>query len=284
MSSSIIAGKMENIKAIFQSAQDLVSKHENLSGLLSKLESENSEFLSVAYEAASMEFALMDFANGNSMQAWNAFMATSETHASQVHVGLGWAVAKEKPADLSFINNLYPRMQFRVWDGCGYYDGIFRQRQVVKNQLRPDYVPEKDLNAYDQGLGRSLWYSCKGDENKIPDMIRAFAPACHPDLWRGIGIACSYVGGCDKAALKALAGSAGKHSIQLGIGAAMVAKARVLSGCVTPDIALSCNEFCNTGIRDAMEMINKAETISDYSFGKFLGEMEKEILKVNEIA
>lgn len=274
-SSMIIADKMERIRSIFQAAQELVSKKEDVYRLISTLEEENSEFLSVAYEGAAMEFALQDLAKGNSIPSWNSFMSRSEAHAPQVYVGLGWAIAREKPANLSFLDHLYPHMQFRVWDGCGYYDGIFRHRQVIKNQARLEYIPEKDFKGYDEGLGRSLWYSCKGDENKLPEMIQNFAPERHPDLWRGIGIACSYVGGCNETLLKTLSALAGKHNIQLGIGAAMVAKSRILTNCMTPDMELSCNIFCKTTAQEAMQAVNRAEAIDNYSFEKFLLQMEE---------
>ncbi len=255
MSSEIIAAKMENIKTIFQSAQDNATKQNDIGELIKQLETIDSEFLSVGYEATSMELALKDFQSDESMKSWNTFVTLSKNHAPQVYVGLGWAIAKEKHVDKLFLDALNPEMRFRVWDGCGYFDGIFRQRQVIKNQSRLEYILENDFHSYDQGLGRSLWYICKGDENKIQEMVEAFATERHADLWRGIGIACSYVGGCEESALKKLIVSAKEHSAQLGIGATLVAKSRILSNCLTKDIELNCKIFRNMSAKEAMESV-----------------------------
>ena len=47
-----------------------------------------------------------------------------------------------------------------------------------------------------------------------------------PDLWSGLGLAATYAGGADTAALAALRDSAGPHWLQLAQGAAFAAKAR----------------------------------------------------------
>ena len=286
MTMNTVADRMEIIKTVFQDAKDYAEAVEDTNELLSHLENTNPEFRSVAYEGASMALALKDFvrmdsfgANDNSLKRWNAFMNVSENHAAQVYIGLGWAAAQEKRAALSFMNTHNPVMQLRVWDGCGYYDGIFRQRHTVKSQIRHDYIPENSYTMYDQGLGRCLWYLCKGDETKIPEMIKQFSSSRHPDLWRGLGIACAYVGGCDAMIFKTLSASAGQDRTQLGIGAAMAAKARILANSVTKDIELACNAWCDLSAQDAMHMAVKTETSAGSSFTTWLLQMETEMQK-----
>lgn len=290
-----VADKMEIIKTIFQDAKTYAEEQDDVTELIRYLENTNSEFRSVAYEGASMGLALKDFSdiaphyNIPSFQPskihlnrWNSFMNVSQNHAAHICVGLGWAIAQAKPADLSFVNALNPIMQFRVWDGCGYYDGFFRQRQTIQNQNRLDYISEKYFQGYDQGLGRCLWYLCKGDVTKIPEMIQQFSGSRHADLWRGIGIACAYVGGCGPSAdrFNTLSLSAGQHRVQLAIGAAMVAKARIHANSITKDIELVCNIWCNLNAQQAMSITVKTEASADSSFTKWLLQMETELVYI----
>lgn len=288
-----VADRMENIKTIFQDAKDHAEAVEDTNELIIYLENTrpndssvgraNPEFISVAYEGASMGLALKDFSDSAPLKHWNSFMNVSENHAAHICVGLGWAVALQKPSDLSFLNTLNPMMRFRVWDGCGYYDGMFRQRQTIKNQIRHGYISENSFQAYDQGLGRCLWYLCKGDETKIPEMLQQFSSSRHPDLWRGVGIACAYVGGCGEVIFKTLSSAAQQHRVQLGIGAAMAAKARIHANSITKDIELACNAWCNLSAQQATRLMVKTEASANDSFNAWLLQMETEIKNSNAV-
>lgn len=275
---TIVAGNMENIKNIFQSARETAANQKDLNELVKLLQDTDREFLSVAFEGASMEIALKDFSEDLSMQKWLTYLDFAKSHAAQIFIGLGWAIAQEKKTGLLFLKDLDPGMLFRMWDGCGYFDGILRQRQVVKSQARLDYISEKDFRSYDQGLGRSIWYSTKGDPAKTSEIIATFPPARQTDLWRGIGIACSYVGGCDEKTLQSLLSFGGNNKTQLGIGAAMVAKSRFQANCMTPDIETACNVFCNMTAIEAMEIIVEADS-EVYDFENWLSGMVDAIEK-----
>ncbi len=274
-----IASKIESIFAIFQIAQESASTIEDVNELIKKSEETPIEFLSVAYEGAAMELALRDFSEGDKIDRWKALLEKSKKHACQIYIGMGWAIAKEKRFPITFLEQINYNMQYRIWDGCGYYDGIFRQRHVIKGQNRFEYIEQKNYQAYDEGLGRSLWYLSKGDVTKATEMVYSFSSERQSDLWRGIGIACSYVGGFDEQILNALISSAKKHSTQLGIGAAMVAKSRIDANCLTNEIELACSIFNNLSALDAMKITVKNKTVPNFSFSKFIFQMEKDLKK-----
>jgi hypothetical protein len=273
-----IASNMENIKTIFQRSQIDAHKCSNTSELLAILGKTEKKILPVAYEGAAMTMALKDFSSGESISNWKTFLEASKPFACQIYIGMGWAVGQEKKTDLPFMDELNRNMQFRVWDGCGYFDGIFRQRQTIKGQNRLEHIEEKNYQAYDEGLGRSLWYSCKGEENKLPELVQQFSAERHSDLWRGIGIACSFVGGFEETTLKALISLAEEHTIQLGIGTAMVAKSRIESNCKTEDIELACRILCNLSAEDAMKITVKNKSVPNFSFSTFILQMKKDLL------
>jgi enediyne biosynthesis protein E3 len=269
-----IFSKMENIKTVFQDAKDFFMESKNTTDCIHYLEKTNLEFRSVAYEGASMALALKALSeNDYSLKDWNSFLSNSKNQAGNIHIGLGWAIAESKPNDLSFLNSIHPMMLFRVWDGCGYYDGIFRQRQTIKNQIRQEYNIKADGNAYDEGIGRSIWYHCKGNVPRVVEMIHSFSSDRFADLWRGIGIASVYVGGNREQDLEQLFLSSEKYSLQLAIGAAMVAKARLQTKTITTDVELACKSWCKLNPEEAMNAMLETESSTD-SFESLLLKME----------
>ncbi len=261
MSHYDVVPRMERIKAIFQEGQHISSIEEDLAILMKHLENTELEFRSVAYEGASMGLALTDLCKGGALNRWRSFMeGPGADHSTQIHVGLGWALAQQLISISPFIKTLHPLSAFRVLDGWGYYDGLFRSRQTVyNNQNRSEKIPAEYFHAFDQGVGRSLWYRCKADLPKISEQIENFTATRHPDLWRGIGIACAYVGGCDKITLEEISRAAANHKRHLAIGSALAARARIHSKSITQDAELACRIWCNCSASEAMSLTIKAE-------------------------
>ena len=144
-------------------------------------------------------------------------------------------------------------------------------------------IASENYQAYDEGLGRSMWYTVKGDVTKVTEMVRSFPADRHADLWRGVGIACSYVGGFDKEILDALVSASAEHNVQLAIGAAMVAKSRIEAECITEDIETSCHALCNTTAQQAMDITNRNKRVPNFSFSKFILDMYNELSATKNI-
>ena len=255
-----ISLRTEKIKTIFQSSKEFCNKEDDLAIIISHLENTDPEFRSIAYEGASMALALKDLAAGNTLNHWRSLLeGPGSKHAVQAHAGLGWAFAEQGSSPLPFFETLGPLMPFCVLNGCGYYDGIFKQRQTIKNKKIPEAFHGQLLEAYDQGIGRSLWYSCNGNETKISEIIQTFSSDRHPALWRGIGIACIYVGGCDEIKLRSLLSCAGNYHTQLAVGAIFVARSRIQANTLTPDVELACRVWCNLSTQEALLLNLKSE-------------------------
>jgi hypothetical protein len=226
----------ERIKSVFLETQLFCAKHDDMPALIKYLEQAEKDFSSIAYESASMAIALKSFAATTFPDEWLLFVNGPATdHQAQVYVGLGWAIAKSNTLFSTAVKKLDPRFYFRIADGCGYYDGSFKHRQTVINKQLPGYLPIEALPMYYQGVGRSIWYTQKADIHAIADKVESFGAERHADLWRGIGIAIAYVGGCDDADLKLLFQYAGAYSFQLSCGAALVARSRTLANTMTAD-------------------------------------------------
>lgn len=228
--------KAEKIKSVFLDTQLFYATHNNMVALTAYLENAEREFSSIGYESASMAIAIKSFEANNFPGDWLLFTnGPGLAHQAQVYVGLGWAIAKLNIPFLTAVKKISTRFYFRIADGCGYYDGSFRNRRTVINGELPVYLPAEALPMYDQGIGRSIWYSEKADINKIAVKIETFAAGRHADLWRGVGIAVAYVGGCTDEELKKLLQLAETNRFQLACGAALAAKSRMMANTMTND-------------------------------------------------
>lgn len=226
----------EKIKRVFLETQLFYAKHDSMPALIEYLENTEKEFCSVAYESASMAIALKSFEKDTFPNDWLLFAGgPAAAHLPQVYVGLGWAIAKSNLPFLTTIKKIDSKFYFRIADGCGYYDGSFKHRRTVTNKELPVYLPAAAMPMYDQGVGRSIWYTEKADLHKICSKIETFATARHADLWRGVGIAVAYVGGCDDADLKILFQYAATNGFQLACGAALAARSRTMANTMTND-------------------------------------------------
>lgn len=226
----------EKIRAVFLETQLFYAKHDEMPALIEYLEQTEKEFSSIAYESASMSIALKDFESDTFPHKWHSFASgPAAAHQAQVYVGLGWAIAKSNVPFLTAVKKLDPQFYFRIADGCSYYDGSFKHRRTVINKELPVYLPTAAMPMYYQGVGRSIWYTEKTDVHQIRTKIESFAAERHADLWRGVGIAVAYVGGCNDHGLKKLWQHAATNGFQLARGAALAAAARMMANTMTAD-------------------------------------------------
>lgn len=228
--------RMQLIRDLFMETQSFCMANNDLTLIQHYLQQETSPYCSVAYESAAMHIAVKNAEESKDIKEWIDFAnSTGKAHQAQVYVGLGWAIAKMKASSLPFALDMDALLQYYMADGCGYYDGCFRQRQTILNQQLPDYLPANLLPKYDQGIGRSLWYTYEADIDRIKSKIDSFSSDRQSSFWRGLGIAIAYIGGCDDKVLKNIFDNAGEHAEQLVQGSALVLKSRIQAGTATDD-------------------------------------------------
>lgn len=260
MAGNEVAARMTKIMRIFIQGQSISENGTHLVLIEKHLNEIENEYRSVAYEAASMAIAISDFESGAGLKLWSEFNKKyGGKHASQLHAGLGWAIAQKGISLTDILVNVEPLMQCRVADGCGYYEGIFRQQSALKNKIIPDAY-SKYAEGYDQGIGRSVYYSAKGDIEKIPGIINEFPETRQADLWRGVAIACVYVGGCDEKMLNRIFVLSGKYYKQLQVGAALVSRARHDAESVTPYVQSACKIWCLSTFSEVVTITLRTES------------------------
>ncbi|HEU5380163.1 MAG TPA: DUF1702 family protein [Ktedonobacteraceae bacterium] len=203
------------------------------------------EFRGYAYEGAAMGLTGLDCFLPLKKRL-KAYMAgPGAAHIYMVHIGAGEALARLRRKPEPFIARLEDRVLcWLVMDGYGFHEGFFSRSRYVEEKVIPTHLSSYARRIFDQGLGRSIWFTEGADIERIAATIATFPQARQADLWLGVGVGCSYVGGIERAAIEALRSAAGPYGPQMAVGAAFVAKGRQRAGNPASHTELACEVFC----------------------------------------
>ena len=203
------------------------------------------EFRGYAYEGAAMGLTGLDC-----MLPWKnrlqAYMdGPGSAHIYMVHIGAGEAMARLRRHPEPLIARLKDRtLCWLVMDGYGFHEGFFSRQRYVEEQAIPMHLSSYARRIFDQGLGRSIWFTAGADVERIAATIATFSRERQADLWLGIGVACTYVGGLERAEIEALYRAAGPYTPYMAVGSAFVAKGRQRAGNPAPHTELACEILC----------------------------------------
>jgi len=232
-----------------------------LADLVPRLDQTPLDYRSYAYEGAAMGLTGLDcFVPGKSRL--KAYMAgPGAPHIYMVHIGAGEALARLRRKPEPFLARLDdPVLRWLVMDGYGFHEGFFKPDRYVVRQLVPAHLSSPySRRFFDQGVGRSIWFASGANISEIVATISAFPQRRHADLWLGVGVACGYVGGVDRATVEELRDAAGPHLPRLSVGVAFVAKGRHRAGNPIPGTELACDVLCGgISIASAARLVDVA--------------------------
>lgn len=232
---SEIEGNISQIKDVFQAAQLEYKSHRgDIEKLYPYLNQSFKPFNGIKFEAIAFESAFYDISNGSNLDTWRAFLEKFPNYGIQIHIGLGWALAKSNvPLNtLQDENGIYSS---RVLDGLGYYWGMFRYRKLALF-IEDCRKTNLNLKLIAIGIGRSLWYRSKGDLNKINWNL--FPDEMLPAIWNGLGIAIHYVGAYNDYTKDQIRSESEKYRYDFLLGILMCCFSDLMSG-KTDNIAKS---------------------------------------------
>lgn len=198
-----IAERIDLIVSTFQKGRELEASASSMDELTSDLNKIEPRYRSVGFEGASMGIAI------SKKFDWAEFLERANQHSTQIHIGLGWAIGEKDWNIAESLKPIDPEMRTKVLDGVGYWFGLFRRRLTIRTHGIPEQITPEFQSGFDNGVGRSIWYISKGDPEMANKIINSFPEERRADLWFGIGVASTYVGGCSEdltSELKALSG------------------------------------------------------------------------------
>lgn len=240
-----------------------------------RLEMVEPELRGFAYEGATMAYTVRDaMAGGRGHLARDLLSGPGVPHTFLTYIGIGFAMARlPRPLWKKVLPDLtgtpyYPTMSWLAVDGYGFDRAYFDMPRWVNQQDRPepypwlgrsDYFPR----AFDQGVGRALWFIHGGRPMDVAASVGAFATGRQADLWSGVGLAATFAGGCDPDGLTALGQKAGENRPHLAQGAVFAAKARDFSGFVPPHTDVGVHSLAG------MSTVAAAAMADDVAVGGF---------------
>jgi hypothetical protein len=226
--------------------------------LVPRLNAIEPELHGFAYEGAAMGLAALDCLAPWKNRLQEFVDGPGAPHIYPIYVGVGLALARLRQQPERSLRHLDPVLCWVVVDGYGFHEGFFSWRRTVEQQVVPTHLSRYARRLFDQGLGRSLWFASGALVDRVASTIATFPPARRIDLWSGVGLACAYAGGVNRAEIEALLQIAGPYRAQLARGAAVAAKGRQQAGNIAPYTELACEVFCGTSSAMAAHIIDNA--------------------------
>lgn len=180
-----------------------------------------------AYEGAAMALGLLDELPLGGSGRWQRLTSIeAPQHDYLLHVGVGWAWARLARDLDPRLERLDPTLRWLCVDGYGFHHGFFHAERTISRQQLPAACRGYAKRAFDQGLGRSLWFFAGASPPRVRSAIAMFAAGRHDDLWSGVGLAVAYAGGVSVDSALQLAHSAGSSRPHFAQGVAFALEAR----------------------------------------------------------
>lgn len=237
--------RLERVGETFLYGYHAALADRSLNILAAQLNDIDLEFRSYGYEGAAMALDLLDQLTPWKRWRVQTFLAGSgEPHTYMVLVGIGWSMARIRFRLERRLSNLDPLLRWLAIDGYGFHEGYFHWQRYIDGKSLPSKLQGYALRAFDQGLGRSMWFIAGADPERIIQMIEAFPDSRRGDLWSGVGLACAYAGGAGRSGIDRLRQLAGYWWPHLAQGTVFAAKARARAGNPTEHTDQACRMLC----------------------------------------
>lgn len=224
--------------------------------LVPRLQAIEIKLRGFAYEGVGMGLMVLDslFPWKNRLKAFVDGPGTA--YLPLLYIGAGVVLPRVPTRPARLLARLDPLLRWLAIDGYGFYEGFFSWRRSIREQMIPRHLHGYAHRAFDQGLGRSFWFSTGVNVDCIATTITAFPAERQADLWSGAGFACAYAGGADRALVESLRDAAGQYLPQLAVGAAIAATFRHQADNLAPHTDLACEVFCGLPARSVAQMAN----------------------------
>lgn len=226
--------------------------------LVPRLDAYEDELRGFAYEGAGVGLAALDC-----LLPWKkrirAFIdGPGKPYNFAILLGAGMALARLHKQPERFLMSLDPVFRWVVMDGYGFHEGFFAWHRYVEERAVPLHLSRYARRVFDQGLGRSIWFSSGANVERVVATVASFSSVRQADLWSGVGLACGYTGGVERATIEALRLAVDPYQPQLALGVAVSAMARQQVGNLASHNELACEILWGTSSELVAQMAHLA--------------------------
>jgi len=166
-----------------------------------------------------------------------------------IQVGAGWALARMPWLGRRLFRTLPPDLYALSLDGRGFHDAFFRPERHAGGALaRGSGLAAR---AYDQGIGRALWFVSLGRAELALAHVATFAPARRGDLASGLGLAMAYAGPASEQTCLTVLESLPEHRNDIAQGVIFAAAAHAAACHRSPNLERVCRLLAGMTIAEA---------------------------------
>ena len=221
------------------------------------------ELAGFAHEGVGLALALRDtFAPWRRPGRLAEFIAgPGAPHRYLLSVGAGWLLARLPLSVGRLLRRLDPVIGWLAVDGYGFHQGFFHGAEALDAHRVPRKLTGYARRAFDQGLGRSIWFVEGAAVENAAGVVAGFPEERQSDLWSGLGVAAAFAGGIGRDELERLRAACGRHLPAVAQGASFAAFARREAGNPAGHTDLACRVLCGRGAAEAAAVV--AETGRD---------------------
>lgn len=215
-----------SVASAYLDGLSLANKYDagELKGILGALEPSDR---GVYYEGAAAGKALIALSRHQNIEAAVSLFEAAPEYSFVIYMGIGEAMAQLKISPAAFNTVADNPWGGQIIEGYGFFDGYFRWFDTLVHQTYPPGLSPELRAAYDQGLGRAIYFVTNGRPQEIRDYISTFAPARQKELWAGLGQPAAYVGGPSESDLRKLLDLSGNNRFELMQGVLLGLSARI---------------------------------------------------------
>jgi hypothetical protein len=259
--SATARARLEGVGSTFLAGYHAAVEEGTLTALAARLGRVNLELRGFAFEGASMGLTLLDHLLPWRKRFRPFLEGPAREHVYMAHVGAGVAFGRlpwvRRRLDRA-LARFDPLLRWLAVDGYGFHEGFFHWSRCADGRPHPRGVSGYARHAFDQGLGRSIWFVDGADVDRIAGTIARFPEGRRGDLWAGIGLACAYAGGGSREDIVKLRDAGRPYRAALGQGAAFAAKARQRAGNPAAHTETATEILCGTSAAAAASLTDTA--------------------------
>lgn len=250
--------RVETVALTVAEGYNIALEVRNFDALVARLNAYEEELRGFAYEGAGTGLMVLDC-----IMPWKqrlpAFVAgPGAPYMYLAYVGAGLGIARTHIPPERVLARVDPILVGLALDGYGFNQGFFSPHRYIRERRIPSHLSHYARHAFDQGVGRGIWFIEGADVKRVVATIATFPSARQADLWSGVGVAGGFTGGVDRAEMELLRVAAGPYHTRLAHGATIAALARYIPGNLAAHTDLACEVWCGVSSDKAAHIADVA--------------------------
>lgn len=226
-----------------------------LDPLVQRLDAAPANLRGIAYEGAGMGLAALDILTRTGFHRVRTLgEGPARNHLYPLYIGVGMALARMRRPPEPALARLDPIIGWVIADGIGFHETFFRRTAAPPHVMMPTHLSPPMQRIFHHGVGRALWFSLGATPALVEMAIESFPEERHADLWAGVGLAATYVGGAGRDQLSDLRTRSGPHASELATSSVIAAWGRHLGGDLGANAEVACAEFSARSARQAAQL------------------------------